>query len=73
MGIEREMREIQLSKQRMRRKLAQLPIAEKLRIVEQLRDDGLPTHGKPGAELHGVLTKNAANHRSSTFDGLPAG
>jgi hypothetical protein len=44
-----DMREIELSKQRMRRKLAQLPIAEKLRILEQLRDDGLPKHGKQDA------------------------
>jgi hypothetical protein len=45
-----DMRKIELSKQQMRRKLAQLPIAEKLRILEQLRDEKLPKQGKRGVQ-----------------------
>ncbi len=41
-----DMDKIALSKQRMRRKLAQLPIAEKLRILEELREEKLPNQEK---------------------------
>jgi hypothetical protein len=44
--MSQDMHQIELSKQRMRRKLAQLPIAEKLRILERLRDEELPKLGK---------------------------
>jgi hypothetical protein len=36
-----EMDKIRAGKQRMRHKLASLPIEQKLRIVEQLREDGI--------------------------------
>jgi hypothetical protein len=38
------------SKLRMRRKLARLPIADKLRLLEQLRDEKLPKQGRAEAQ-----------------------
>jgi hypothetical protein len=43
-----DMRRIEQSKQQLRRKLAQMPIADKLRVLEQLRDEKLPKTGKQG-------------------------
>jgi hypothetical protein len=45
-----DLRKIELSKQRMRRKLAQLPVAKKLPILEQLRDEILPKQGERGVQ-----------------------
>jgi hypothetical protein len=51
--INPDMDKIGLSKQRMRRKLAQLPIADKLRILEELREEKLPRHGKRNFQTDG--------------------
>jgi hypothetical protein len=42
-----DIRKIESSKKRLRGKLAQLPILEKLRILEQLRDEKLPKRPCP--------------------------
>jgi hypothetical protein len=42
-----DIRKIETSKRLFRRKLAQLPITEKLRILEQLRGEKLPKHRNP--------------------------
>ena len=44
-----DMHRIELGKQRLRQKLAQLPIADKLRLLERLREEELPKYREKGA------------------------
>ena len=43
-----DMHRIEVSKQQLRQKLAQLPIADKLRLLERLREEELPKYRERG-------------------------
>ena len=63
-----EMDKIRAGKQRMRQKLASLPIEQKLRIVEQLREDGISPSPKEGRTSDQELKK--PDPRAKTLLGI---